>query len=193
MRASTFLRSALFVVMLAGCGDSNGGSGFTPEADAGEDVEDVTDSGPLPSFDVPVDNTTPDVPTSIDASVDRPTTTDTGTTDRPTTTDTGTTDRPTTTDTGSPGMCPASCSNDGQCSPCAAPGETGNYCCISGLCLYMSGASAAPAPDRGTPAGDGGADGGGDGGADAGGDVPGDADFGDTGGDAGAGADAATG
>ena len=36
------------------------------------------------------------------------------------------------------GMCPSSCSVSAQCAPCATPGETGSYCCVSGLCIYMS-------------------------------------------------------
>ena len=35
-------------------------------------------------------------------------------------------------------MCPSSCSVSAQCAPCATPGETGSYCCVSGLCIYMS-------------------------------------------------------
>ena len=44
------------------------------------------------------------------------------------------------------GMCPASCRADGDCNP-ATPGDPGNYCCISGLCLYMT-APAWPRPRR---------------------------------------------
>jgi hypothetical protein len=36
------------------------------------------------------------------------------------------------------GMCPSSCSASSQCAPCATTGETGTYCCVSGLCIYMS-------------------------------------------------------
>ncbi len=38
------------------------------------------------------------------------------------------------------GMCPSSCRAESDCAPCRTPGDPGNYCCISGLCLYMSGA-----------------------------------------------------
>jgi hypothetical protein len=38
------------------------------------------------------------------------------------------------------GMCPSSCRNESDCAPCRTPGDPGNYCCISGLCLYMTGA-----------------------------------------------------
>jgi hypothetical protein len=37
-------------------------------------------------------------------------------------------------------MCPSSCRAESDCAPCRTPGDPGNYCCISGLCLYMSGA-----------------------------------------------------
>ena len=49
-----------------------------------------------------------------------------------------------------PGQCPASCATNTDCDRCRAPGETGNYCCISGLCLYMTGACGVT-PDGGTP------------------------------------------
>ncbi len=42
--------------------------------------------------------------------------------------------------TTSTGVCPSSCSSNAQCAPCAMAGDTGNFCCISGLCLYMTGA-----------------------------------------------------
>jgi hypothetical protein len=183
MRANNFLRVMLFGALLAGCGDTAGGNNtFTPD-DVAEDVDDaavvddvVEDFGSMPAFDVPVDiSTQPDVP----ATIDRPSTTDAPIgVDRVTPTDT-----PRPPDTSMPGMCPSSCSSDGQCGGCATPGDPGNYCCISGLCLYMTGACAAPVPDGGGAGGDGGGgDGGGDGGLD-------DA----AGADASAGADAATG
>ncbi len=38
------------------------------------------------------------------------------------------------------GMCPSSCRAESDCAPCRTAGDPGNYCCISGLCLYMTGA-----------------------------------------------------
>lgn len=84
------------------------------------------------------------------------------------------------TDGGGVGMCPASCNTNMDCMPCYSPGEMGNYCCVSNLCIFMTGTcSATPPPppppggDGGTPGPDGGTpgpDGGGpDGGTDGGG------------------------
>ncbi len=54
------------------------------------------------------------------------------------------------------GMCPSQCRTSADCNPCNTPGDQGNYCCISNLCLYMSGAC--PTPTDGgtgpTPTGD---------------------------------------
>lgn len=50
------------------------------------------------------------------------------------------------------GVCPSSCSASSQCSPCATPGETGTYCCVSGLCIYMSSSTCGGGPvDSGLP------------------------------------------
>lgn len=50
------------------------------------------------------------------------------------------------------GMCPSSCSVSSQCAPCATPGETGSYCCVSGLCIYMSTSTCGGGPvDSGLP------------------------------------------
>ncbi len=163
MRATTFLRTAFLSILLAGCGDTAGGGGFVPDdadTDAAVDKDVVEDFGPTPTFDVPTDNTVvPDVP-----EIDAPRPDVTTPVDRPITTD-----RVTPTDTAPPGMCPSSCRATSDCDPCRTAGDPGNYCCISGLCLYMTGACSAPVPDGGTSPGDGGGapgDGGGDGGLD---------------------------
>jgi len=38
------------------------------------------------------------------------------------------------------GMCSSSCCAESDCAPCPTPGDPGNYCCISGLCLDTTGA-----------------------------------------------------
>jgi hypothetical protein len=78
-------------------------------------------------------------------------------------------------------MCPPSCTTNLDCNPCRTAGDPANYCCLSGLCIYMSGMcpdSPPPPPPGGM--GDGGmgmTDGGvpmdGTGGMDAGGDTGG--------------------
>lgn len=159
MRGTVFLRLVFLGVMLAGCGDDPVPS-FTPEdvaEDTGADASDDTGTDfDVPEFDLP---TQPDLPSAPDL----PSTPDQSTTpDRSTPVDTTPPppDRSTPPDTSTPGMCPASCRADGDCNPCATPGDPGNYCCISGLCLYMTGACMAPAPDGGSSSGDGGGDGG---------------------------------
>ncbi len=163
MRASNFLRAVLFGALLAGCGDTQGPSTFIPDdadQDAAVDNDVPEDFGMPPTFDVPVDDPPPpDVP----ATIDTPATTDTpAATDRVTPVD-----NPPPRDSAPPGMCPSSCRSDSECNPCVTPGDPGNYCCISGLCLYMTGACMPPAPDGGPPGGDGGP---GDGGPGDGGD-----------------------
>jgi len=49
------------------------------------------------------------------------------------------------------GMCPSSCSSSSQCAVCATPGESGTYCCVSGLCIYMSGSTCNAPVDSGLP------------------------------------------
>ena len=162
MRGTVFLRFVLLGSLLVGCGDDPVPS-FTPEDVSEEGVEDASDDTGFPDFDVPeFDNPTPpDLTSPPDQS--------TPPADRSVTPDQSTPppDRSVTpTDNPPAGMCPASCRADGDCNPCATPGDPGNYCCISGLCLYMTGACMAPAPDGGTAPADGGGDGGGDGGTD---------------------------
>jgi hypothetical protein len=170
MRGKVFLRFVLLGSILAGCGDDPVPS-FTPE-DASDEAapKDATDDiGPPPDFDVPqFDNPTPpDLTSPPDTTPPPP--------DRsmpPADTTPPPPDRSVAPDAVSPGMCPSSCRADGDCNPCATPGDPGNYCCISGLCLYMTGACKAPAPDGGTTSPDGGDGGGGapgDGGGDGGG------------------------
>jgi hypothetical protein len=47
----------------------------------------------------------------------------------------------------SAGMCPPSCGTTADCAPCHTAGDPGNYCCISNLCLYMTGACPSPSGD----------------------------------------------
>ena len=47
-----------------------------------------------------------------------------------------------------PGDCPPSCRATAECGGCAVPGEPGIYCCISGLCLFMPGATCPVLEDR---------------------------------------------
>jgi len=157
MRGTVFLRFVLLGSLLAGCGDDPVPS-FTPEDVSEESAEDASDDTVLPDFDVPeFDNQTPpDLTPPRDRSTPPP--------DRSVTPDAPTPppDRSVAPPDNPPaGMCPASCRADGDCNPCATPGDPGNYCCISGLCLYMTGACMAPAPDGGSGPGADGGDGGG--------------------------------
>ena len=65
------------------------------------------------------------------------------------------------------GMCPSSCRTESDCAPCRTAGDPGNYCCISGLCLYMTGACGPVGTDGGSGTGDDVPDAGGGGGGDA--------------------------
>ncbi len=44
--------------------------------------------------------------------------------------------------------CPPTCAGNGECAGCARPGDLGVYCCMSGLCLYTSGATCPVLEDR---------------------------------------------
>lgn len=146
MRASHLLRLGLIFGLLGACGDS-GGDAFPPEQD-GSATEDA------PTFDVP----------TMDSGV-----VDTGTVDRGAPVDNGRVDRGPTPDRGG-GDCPASCTASAECDPCrtADTPDTVQYCCISGLCVSMTGACNVPgdvppgdstpgdASEGGTPGGDGG-------------------------------------
>jgi len=114
MRASHLLRLGLMVTMLGACGDDT--SNVFPEEDASP-AEDA------PTFDVP----------SMDSG------NDVGTVDRGTT-DIQRVDRGPTPDRGG-GDCPASCTTSAECDPCrtADTPDTVRYCCISGLCVSMTG------------------------------------------------------
>ena len=165
MQRSSFLRAlSLCLGVLVGCGADDPSTAF-PEDDAA--VEDGAvvemDAGESPSFDVP--------------GLDRGTTLDTGsvTTDRGGSTDNGSvsTDRGGPVDTGSVSTdrgtvmaCPSSCGSDIDCDPCrtASDPSTVRYCCLSGLCISMTGVC--PGGMTMPPGGDGGT--GGDGGADGG-------------------------
>ncbi|MEZ4390748.1 MAG: hypothetical protein R3A48_06590 [Polyangiales bacterium] len=151
--SSPFLRAVFAAALLAGCGD-DANSFPTGDYDADLEVDAAIDSGGPLEFDVvstdivspqedraqPVDTFTP---------VDRPTPpVDNG---------------PPPTDTPA-SVCPSSCGSNADCNPCRSPGETGNYCCISGLCLYMTDMCSATVPSD-VPPGGGGDGGGGDGGA----------------------------
>jgi hypothetical protein len=161
MRGTVFLRLVFLGVMLAGCGDDPVPS-FTPEDVAEEEGVDASDDigsdFDVPEFDLP---SQPDQPAPPDLTSPPDTTPPADRSMPPDTT------RPPP-DSAPMGMCPASCRADGDCNPCATPGDPGNYCCISGLCLYMTGACMAPPPDGGSSGGDAG-DSGGGGGGDTGG------------------------
>ncbi len=47
------------------------------------------------------------------------------------------------------GTCPSTCARDNECLPCLTPGDPGNYCCISGLCLYNLSVCSAVSTDGG--------------------------------------------
>lgn len=173
-KTSPFLRAAFATVLLAGCGD-DANSFPTGDYDAALEDDAVADTGGPLEFDV--------VSTDIvSPSLDRPAPPDTFTpVDRPVTQpDTSTPPRDTSTS-----VCPSSCGSNADCNPCRSAGETGNYCCISGLCLYMTDMCSSTVPSD-VPAGGGGDGGGGDGGGGGGGDAGG-------GLDAGGGADASGG
>lgn len=161
-----FLRvSSLSLLLLAGCGSDPMASPF-PEDDAstqdGDNDSGSTDDASMPSFDIPSADTVTqfDVPPNTDRG---------GVTDRGTT-DTGGTDRGTPTDSS---VCPSSCSSNAECGGCRGPSDPpgSTYCCMSGLCLYMSTmcVDTPDVPSTSDGGGDGGLD---DGGVDGGLDVP---------------------
>ncbi|MBL8604390.1 MAG: hypothetical protein JNK72_20865 [Myxococcales bacterium] len=160
-------------MVVMGCGD--GAQSFPTEDDVpggGEDAA-VEDVGPGPSFDIPRDmgNGEFDSGGGFDAGnrVDTGSPVDRG---NVTPVDTG----------GGGGVCPSSCRSNADCNPCRDPSDPpgSEYCCTSGLCLFMSGMCSASTGDGGTnPGGDdggGGADGGGAG-ADASGGADASLDF----------------
>lgn len=160
----------LFLVLgLVACGDARGTSGFdedagadtgAPAVDTGVPPVDTGNPGfdaGNPSFDAgsppPMDAGNP----GFDAGNPLPPTdagnplppTDTGNPLPPT--DTGNPLPPR--DTGNGGVCPPSCQTAADCNPCRSPGDPAgsNYCCMSGLCLFMSGTCAPPPVDAGNP------------------------------------------
>lgn len=134
-----------------------------PDGSAELDGGEETDAGEVPTFDIPgVDTGNP----SFDAGTpDRGGPVDTGT-DRGT--DTGSV---TPTDRGGPVMCPSSCSADLDCDPCRTSSDPDSvrYCCLSGLCISMTGACPSTMMGGGGDGGSGGGDGGGGGGDGGGG------------------------
>ena len=50
-------------------------------------------------------------------------------------------------------MCPSACSRDLDCDPCRTSSDpvSVRYCCLSGLCISMSGVCPSTLPDSGTP------------------------------------------
>jgi len=157
MRGTVFLRSVVLGALMGGCGDDPVSS-FTPEDAAKDSVADASDDlvtdFDVPQFDIPKRPDLPPPPPDLTPPAD----TNPSPPDRTSPADTNPSppDRTNPADTSTPGMCPASCRSDSDCNPCATPGDPGNYCCISGLCLYMTGACAMPAPDGGTGGSDGG-------------------------------------
>ena len=156
MQATNILRAfPLCLGLLMGCGGNDPSMSF-PEDDAAAVDETATiDDAGTPTFDVGSrdSGTTPvfDIPVTDRGS----TTTDTGTS-----TDRGTV---TPTDRGTVMACPSACTADVDCDPCRTSSDpsTVRYCCLSGLCISMTGAC--PTSMTGGGGGDGGA-GGGDGG-----------------------------
>jgi hypothetical protein len=166
MQRSSFLRAlSLCLVVIVGCGADDPSMVF-PEDDAAVDADGTVvemDAGALPSFDVPVadvGNPTPDRGTP---------TVDTGTDRGNTVVDTGSTS----TDRGTVMACPSSCGSDLDCNPCRTSSDPSSvrYCCLSGLCISMTGACPSEMMGGGGGGSDGGGaggDGGGGGGADGG-------------------------
>ena len=168
MQRTTFLRALpLCLGVLMGCGADDPTMAF-PDDDAAVVDDTVTttdpDAGPLPTFDVPeLDHGNPtvlDVPASVDRGV---------TVDRGTVVDNGVVS----TDHGGTMACPSSCSADDNCAPCRTSTDPASlrYCCLSGLCISMTGACPTTMGGGGTDGGGGGGDGGGGdgGGGDGGG------------------------
>ncbi len=150
---------------LCACGGARGTSGFDDDSGAqGPDGSVDTGNTPLDAGTVPppdTGNTPLDTGpvTPTDTGVVTPTDTGNGPFDTgsvpPADTgngpfDTGVVPPP---DTGSGGVCPPSCQTERDCDPCRAPGDPAgsNYCCMSGLCLFMSGVCAPPPVDAGPP------------------------------------------
>ena len=140
-RRAPFLRLALVLTALGACSEDAAMS--FPEEDASDQD--------APTFDVPTTDT------GLDAGTDRGAATDTPARDRAATETT---------------ICPASCGASADCDPCrtADTPSTVQYCCLSGLCVSMTGtcpASTDGGPGDAMPT-DGPGDGGGDGGDGAG-------------------------
>jgi hypothetical protein len=174
--SSLFLRAAFGTLLLVGCGDDANSFPGDYDADLTSDAS-TTDTGGQLEFDiVQMDTVIPTIdtpPVGVDrvTAVDRPVTLPDVNPPRP--------DVPAS-------VCPSSCVSNTDCNPCRSAGETGNYCCISGLCLYMTDMCSSTVPSDVPPGGGGD---GGDGGLPGGGG----ADGGFDGGGGGAGADASGG
>ena len=111
IRHSLLLRLAFVATALSACSDNTMTSFPEEDASGAEDG---------PSFDIPRSDASADV----------------GTADRGTTTDRGTP-----VDRGTSTVCPASCGASAECDPCRTTDTppTVAYCCISGLCVSMTG------------------------------------------------------
>jgi hypothetical protein len=168
--SSLFLRAAFGTLLLAGCGDDANSFPGDYDADITTDAS-TTDTGGQLEFDiVQMDTVIPTIdtpPVGVDrvTAVDRPVTRPDVNPPRP--------DVPAS-------VCPSSCGSNTDCNPCRSAGETGNYCCISGLCLYMTDMCSSTVPSDVPPGG--GGDGGGDGGLPGGGGADGGFDGGGGGG-----------
>jgi len=146
---------------LGACGEARGTSGFNNDTDAETDTGNTpvdtgsvapVDTG-IPAFDAgnplpqdtgnpfPQDTGNPGFdagnPVSQDTGIVPPRDTGNGPVD------TGVLPPP---DLGNSGICPPSCQTASDCNPCRSPGDPpgSNYCCMSGLCLFMSGVCAPP-------------------------------------------------
>jgi len=169
--SSLFLRAAFGIALLAGCGSEANSFPGDNDAEVTVDASTADTGGPLAFDIVPLDTGTSTIDTP-QASFDV-----TSGADRPLIRPDVNMSRPDV----STSVCPSSCGSNADCNPCRSAGETGNYCCISGLCLYMTDMCSSTVPSD-VPPGGGGGDGGGDGGVPGGG-----------GGDAGGGFDASGG
>jgi len=160
MRQGLLRVLAVGLFFAAGCGGAEGGFPAEEDASSGDDAS--IDAGPLPTFDVP--STSQDNGSNPPADTGTNPPRDNGSVNPPT--DNGVSqDRG-----GGGGVCPPSCQSNADCNPCRDPSDPpgSEYCCMSGLCLYMNGAC------QSNPTGDAGVPGGNDGGGDDGGGTSGD-------------------
>lgn len=138
-RARTLVAWAL--LSCAACASTVNPS-FVEPVDAPDDEPTVVDGTAVLDATAPIDAPAPrDAPAPLDA----PAPFDAPPVDQPAPGDTSPPDAPDVV----VGMCPSSCASNAQCLPCRTPTDPGEYCCISGLCLYTTGMCAALPTDGG--------------------------------------------